>query len=141
MLNQEEMKSLAEQMAEHAHDAWRNKRREEKHWHTPDECPNRGFVCLVCRVPILHGEESRGDIIRCQDCGNKQKAGYPTNVYCYLCKPLMCKYSELPESEKELARAYPVAFFSILEEMGYEVVRKSEDQEEDPEDDGEDAAE
>jgi hypothetical protein len=36
----------------------------------------------------------------------------------------MRPYKDLPDSEKELPRAYPALFLKVLNEMGYEIVKR-----------------
>ena len=98
MIEPEKMKEISEKMGEAVHNAWMEKRKKEKGWHSPEECPsNRDSIV---EVSIDHK---------------------PSSPRCPQCHPCMRPYKDLPESEKELDRQYPELFFKILEEMSYKV--------------------
>lgn len=96
----QELAEITEKLGEAVHIAWMDKRKKEKGWHHPNECPN---------------------------CENKyiSEPGIPPTPNCSTCHPCMVPYKDLPDSEKELDRAYPRTFIKILGEMGYEIVQQA----------------
>lgn len=91
---------ISERMGEAVHNAWMKKRKKEKGWHNPKDCPN-------------HPKGSK-------DFMKTENGVY---LYCSNCHSCMRPYSELPESEKELDRKYPKLFFKILDDMAYTFVK------------------
>lgn len=100
MLSKKELIEISERMGEAVHNAWMEKRKEEKGWHAPENCTQRFRPKSQIRMSM-----------------NDSK-------HCDNCHPCMRPYSELPDSEKELDRQYPKLFLQILDKMGYEVVRQ-----------------
>ena len=96
-----DLKALADRLGEIVHKSWMEKRKKEKGWHNPKECPTLkstpGFELMQNPSP---------DGKHCPDC--------------HLC---MVPYSELSEGEKELDRKYPMEFFNILAKAGYKIVK------------------
>jgi len=114
-----DLKALADRLGEIVHKSWMEKRKKEKGWHNPAECPHEGKACQLCEGWSLTLQED--GLLKCDDCGNRQ----PTTVKhkcsdCHLC---MVPYSELSEGEKELDRKYPMEFFNILAKAGYKIVK------------------
>lgn len=128
MLNDDELMEISEKMGATVHNAWMEKRKKERGWHNPKECPHKGKACAICKgtelFPIAGDIDEEDYFVICDDCQNKQKISdhYP----CHKCHPCMKPYKDLPDSEKELDRQYPRLFLIILEEMGYSIVQKSE---------------
>ena len=96
-----EIKKLSEEMGNAVHVAWMEKRKKEKGWHDPAECPTKKST------PGFELMQGPSDGKHCPDC-----------------HPCMVPYAELPDSEKELDRAYPRIFIGILDKMGYKIERK-----------------
>jgi len=117
MLTEKDMAELTERMGEHVHIAWMDKRAKEKGWHNPLDCPERSDEEKAqINHAISYGGPSTKEIaerwLRLKGCPN--------------CHPCMVSYKDLPDSEKELDRAYPKTFFKILEDMGFIVVEKKQ---------------
>ncbi|MFH1226780.1 MAG: hypothetical protein V1701_02615 [Planctomycetota bacterium] len=125
------MPEIAEKLGEAVHNLWMAKRKAEKGWHAPEKCPENNFregsLCYKCCFWL-------GKSINEFKC-SKSMMGYKEFVtkencpsfswkMCSDCHPCMRPYSELPDSEKELDRAYPAEFFRILDGMGYMVTVK-----------------
>ena len=115
-ITERETRAIAEEMGEAVHELWMAKRRKEKGWHAPEDC-------LSKRGPD-----------RCQDCWRqdcdeserlKDSNGKCEKFGCTLCHTCMCPYKDLPDSEKELDRAYPLAFLEILKRHGFCLVSKA----------------
>jgi hypothetical protein len=99
----DEITTLTERMAEVVHQQWMEKRAKEKGWHSPEECPQH---------PARNNPAIPWNLL-------------PKDAkYCENCHPCMRPYADLPDSEKDLDRAYPGEFFKILGEMGYMVTKK-----------------
>jgi hypothetical protein len=106
MPTEQELFEIGERMGEAAHVAWMERRKKEKGWHNPDECPLREN----------HAKVRLGLIPK----GGSQK-------FCPDCHPCMRPYKDLPDSEKEINRPYPQVFMKILADMGYVVEKKPSD--------------
>jgi len=105
MLNDDQLKSIAERLGSICHDMWREKRRRERGWHSPEECPNKK---------------------RTKDCGGGSSlVKFDEGKFCPDCHPCMRPFHELSDSEKELPRQYPKVFFRILSESGYVLYKKA----------------
>lgn len=94
MLSKYEKEQISERMGEAAHNSWMLLRQQEKGWHDPDKCLEKEVI-------------TREDGRHCEDC-----------------HPCMRPYKDLPEDEKILDRQYPDLFLSILNDRGYEIVKK-----------------
>ncbi len=91
------IEQVAEKMGAKVHELWMAKRKAEKGWHSPEECSKR------------------------KQENNETAKSY--ELYCENCHTCMRPYSELPDSEKELARQYPQVFLDILREEGYKIIK------------------
>jgi len=123
---------IAEKLGAAVHNLWMAKRKTEKGWHAPEDCQENNFregaLCYKCCFWL-------GESINEFKC-TKSIMGYKEFVksdgkcpsfsikMCTNCHSCMRPYAELPDSEKELDRAYPAEFFKILDEMGYMVTVK-----------------
>jgi hypothetical protein len=122
MLTEEDLWKLTEKMGEAVHIAWMEKRKKEKGWHAPEKCPGPP-ICPTCNgtkevtTPLNTGGS---ETHKCATCSGKGR------VPCIACHPCMVPYKDLPDSEKELDRRYPIVLLRILNEMGYEVVSKND---------------
>jgi len=100
IISDDELEIITEKMAEGAHEAWLKKRAEEKGWHHPKDCP------------VLH---------------STKKLRFPeVESGCSLCHQCMVPYEEVPEKDKELARAYPEIFIKALDQLGYKIVKEDD---------------
>jgi len=113
MPTEQELFEIGERMGEAAHVAWMERRKKEKDWHSPEDCPTQGKQCLACEGTKIG--PTKGPCIFCDGEGR---------VPCPLCHPCMRPYKDLPDSEKEINRPYPQMFMKILADMGYVVVKK-----------------
>jgi hypothetical protein len=118
---------IVDALGEAVHNLWMAKRKAEKGWHNPDECPENNFregaLCYKCCFWL-------GKSINEFKCG-KSLMGYKEFVksdnkcssfsirMCPQCHDCMRPYKDLPDSEKELDRAYPAEFIKILDSMGF----------------------
>lgn len=116
---------VSERMGEEVHNLWMEERKKEKGWHAPEDCPeiDRQDLCMSCDNRV------DGTTLGCMDLPGEAirgKSVCPTHAHkshCSNCHARMRPYNDLPDSEKELDRAYPAAFFRILDEMGLEIVK------------------
>jgi len=102
-MNEEELMEISERMGNKVHKVWMEKRRKEKGWHSPEECPIRKAE----RISV-----------------NASMMGMPLGKFCDNCHPCMRPYKDLPDSVKELDREYPKVFLKILNEMGFQVIKR-----------------
>jgi hypothetical protein len=126
LLTDEEMMEISEQLAEAGHAVWKEKRKREKGWHAPEDClgPQNDDLCMSCEYRIIGIENIQ--------CKGNNVTPIRGKCYCPLykqspcpnCHPCMRPYKDLPDSEKELPRAYPALFFNVLEELGYAIIHK-----------------
>jgi len=119
-MNDIELSAIAEKLGEAGHIAWAEKRRTEKGWHAPEECSGK-IECYTCSgtgkitTPLIGGGSETHDCLLCDGTGKTP---------CPRCHTCMRPYKDLPDSEKELPRAYPALFLKVLNEMGYEIVKR-----------------
>lgn len=117
---------IAEKLGEAVHNMWMAKRKAEKRWHSPEECPDKKKGCSNC--------DHWNDVDLCGKGHNIKKPSnhdcsdfFPRNlILCSQCHTCMRPYKDLPDSEKELDRAYPAEFIKILDSLGYMLTRKPE---------------
>lgn len=119
-MNDDELKAISERMGEIGHNAWMEKRRKEKGWHAPEDCPGPE-ECYACKGTGRCTTTLIPSGVEIHECGLCDGKG---TVPCQKCHPCMRPYKDLPDSEKELQRLYPKLFLQALDEMGYEVIRK-----------------
>lgn len=108
-MDEQELNEIAERMGCAVHELWMEKRRKEKGWQTPEASH------------IIYGEEHCRMYSNLWCDGKAMRNDFDEK--CQKCHPCMRPYSELPETEKELDRAYPAMFIKILDEMGYQIVK------------------
>jgi len=116
MPTEQELFEIGERMGEAAHVAWMEKRRKERGWHAPEDCPCFERDCGACGGTKVNREGH--PCIGCNGTGH---------AHCVNCHPCMRPYKDLPDSEKELNRPYPQVFMKILADMGYVVDKKPSD--------------
>jgi hypothetical protein len=102
--NLDELKHIREAMARHAHNKWMEARAKEKGWHNPKDCPVKDIATELVKATGL-------------------KADLPEGCFCVKCHPCMVPYEDLVKTEQDIDRAYPIAFLTILKDMGYIVVK------------------
>lgn len=134
MIPNKELAEITEEMAEAAHNAWLEKRKKEKGWHHPDDCPNLEYVCSKCLNLISKkGKRILEDI---NTCGKKHPfiANIDTAMSCDDfqkrpcddCHACMIPFDQVPDADKELARTYPKMFLEIIYKHRYEIVTNLE---------------
>lgn len=98
------MPEIAEKLGEAVHELWMAKRRTEKGWHSPEDCPNQSKLGQKMCIDCIHWDKLIEDVWKC-DKGHPVAESFNCPDcwrLCPQCHTCMRPYKDLPDSEKEL---------------------------------------